>query len=216
MAFLLPVAAAAATASTATAATAATAGAATAGATAAAAATVPAWLTYSSLALTAIGGITSAVGVVGAANAQSNAAKFNAEVAKQNADQALRNKDIAAQAGAARTQEQELKTRAAVGQTKANQAGAGIDVLKGSPLDVRVSEAEIGAMDALNVRSNATKEAYGYEVQSANDVSQAQLDRQEAKADIQAGQYQAAGTLIGTAGSAGSNYASYKKQGAIG
>jgi hypothetical protein len=217
MAFIAPLVASAtaATAATATAAsaTAATTAAVAGSTAAAAAATTPAWLGYASLGLTALGGVTGTLGALQAGQASAASAKYNAAVANVNAEQAKRNSELASQAGMEQAAMQERKTRAEVGAIRANQAAAGIDVNSGSALDVRSSAAELGELDALTVRSNATKEAYGYQTQESSFKSQAGLDTTEASNDLTAGYTNAASTFLGAAGTGASNFAKYQLQG---
>ena len=225
MAFIPPMIAAisatVASATTATAATAATAagastaasaGAGIASAAAGMAAATP-WLGYASLASTAIGGVTSAVGAVKAGSAEASAAKYNSEVAAQNAAQQKTNTEIAGQAGAQQAGMSSMKTRNELGAILTNQAASGLDVNSGSPLDVRSSARELGQLDALTVRSNATRSAYGYQVQSASDTGESQLGKAEASNDLAGGYVNAGGTLLSSAGTAGMNFAKYQLAG---
>lgn len=213
MAFALPalpaIFAAADTAAAATTTTAAVAGT-TAAATAASA---PAWLGYSSLALSALGGAAGAYGQLQSAHAQAAADQYNASVAQINQNQAATNARLAAQAGEEQVAQQQRKTRAEVGQLEANAAASGVDVNKGSALDVRSSAAELGELDALTVRSNAAREAYGYQTQAVSQGNEAQLETFAASNAEQAGGINAAGTLLGSAAGAGNTYLKYLQAG---
>lgn len=221
MAFLLPAAATAASTSAATSAGIAASTAAAIGGgietasipIAATAAATSGWLGAASLGLTALSGGIGAIGAIQQGKAAKSAADYNAAVAQANADQAKSNSQIASEAGMAREGMSEQKTRAAVGQLEANQAASGVDINKGSALDVRSSADELGQLDAITVRGNATKEAYGYQIQSINDKDQAELDRSEGRADESAGYLNAGSTLLGAAGQGFSNYKAYKLQG---
>lgn len=123
---------------------------------------------------------------------------------------------MAGEAGAAQAGISSQKSRAAVGSIIANQAAGGIDVNTGSAKQTQLSERDIGEMDALNIRANATKEAYGYQVQATNFQNEANLEYAEANNAAQAGGWNAAGTLLGAAGSAASNWAKYQISGGFG
>jgi hypothetical protein len=112
-----------------------------------------------------------------AANAQSQIAANNATIAASNAHRA-------SMAGNAQAEQQGLKARYQVGSTKAIQGASGIDVNTGSAAAVRGSEARIGMLDALNIRSKAAQQAYGYQLQGQQDIEQSKLDRAQAKAAI--------------------------------
>lgn len=218
MAFVLPALAAVGSAAAATATTgaAAAAGLETASIPIAGAAAASSWMGYAGLGLSALGGVTGAIGAIQQGQAASEAAKYNASVAASNADMAKRNAQMAGEAGAQQAAMQEQKTRAQVGEIKANQAASGVDVNSGSALDVRSSAAELGELDALTVRTNAAKEAYGYQTQAVSDKAQAGLDRFEAENDETAGELGAASTLLGSAASGASNYYRYKMSGGLG
>lgn len=180
---------------------------------AATAASAPGWLGLAGTASSLLGGVTGAVGAYEQGQAASKAAKFNAQVERANAAISHENANIAGQAGAEQAFQVGLKNRATQGSIKANQAAAGVEVNSGSALDVRSSAAELGQLDALTVRSNAAREAYGYQQQAESHVAQSSLDLFEAKNDQTAGLINAGSTFLGAAGSAASNFAKYQLAG---
>ncbi len=163
--------------------------------------------------LAVAGGVVGAMGAIQSSQAAASAAKYNAAVAEQNAAIQKRNASMAIQAGEQRVAMEGLKTKAKVGGIMATQGAQGVDVMSGSALDVRSSAADLGELDALTVRSNAVKEAYGYEVNAMNDKAQAALDRKQASASLASGWYGAAGSLLGAASSAGSQFAKWQATG---
>jgi len=221
MAFIIPLAISAATAlgSAATAVGTAGAGLASAagsGIAGVAGASAPAWMGYASLGASALGGVTGAVGAYQQGQAEAGAARYNAALAKENAAVAQQNAVIASQSGEQQAAMQEQRTRATVGAIKAGQAASGIDVSTGSAVDVRSSAAELGELDALTVRSNAAREAFGYTQQAAGMKAQSALDEYQAETAATAGEIGAASTLLGGVGSAASKYYAYKLQGGFG
>lgn len=156
-----------------------------------------------------------AYGAVKEGEAAQASANYNAAVQRANAAQAKSNQQLASQAGMAQEGMFQQKTRAETGQTIANQAGSGVDVNSGSATDVQASQAELGQLDAMTIRSNATKEAYGYQVQEVNDKAQANLDVFEGKNAKKASIINAAGTLIGGASDAATSYQKYKMAGSF-
>jgi hypothetical protein len=58
----------------------------------------------------------------------------------------------------------------------------------------------MGEIDALNVRTNAYREAYGYKVQGTNQLASAKLDRMRADAAVKGGYLDAVGTILGGTG----------------
>lgn len=153
-----------------------------------------------------------AVGAISSANAASASANYNAQVAQQNQQIATQNATLAGQAGEAQAAQQGQKTRAEVGAIKAAQAAGNIDVNSGSALDVQSSAASLGELSAITIRSNAAREAYGYETQSTSFENQAQLDAAQSASDTTAGEIGSGSTILGGLGSAGSNYANFLNQ----
>lgn len=61
---------------------------------------------------------------------------------------------------------QRQATRGLIGAQRATLAAQGIDVSTGSALDVQADTAALGELDALTIRNNAAREAFGYRVQA--------------------------------------------------
>lgn len=70
---------------------------------------------------------------------------------------------------------QRQATRGLIGSQRAALAAQGIEVDSGSALDVQADTAAMGELDALTIRNNAAREAYGYKVQALNYRQQGQL-----------------------------------------
>lgn len=160
-------------------------------------------------------GIAIATALVGAAGsiqqgkAANAAAKYNANVAEMNA----RISDNRARDALERGKIEEQAKRREISQFKGRQEAAmaanGVDLSFGSPLDALVDTAMVGEIDALTVRSNANREAYGHKVDAANKTAQANLSKMEGKAAKTGSYWSAAGTLLSGAGDA---WGSYKKK----
>lgn len=150
-----------------------------------------------------------AYGTIESGQAQSASAKYNAQIAQQNQQLAKQSAVMAGQAGEAQAAQQQQKTRAEVGAITTARAASGVDANSGSALDVRSSAAELGELNALTIRENATKEAYGYETQGIGFGNQANLEQSQAANDVTAGEVGGAGTLLGGMGNAGSNYSKF-------
>lgn len=162
-----------------------------------------------------MGVIVQAFGSFMQGDAAAHAANYNAQMAVQNAQQQKENAAIASQAGAQQTGMASLKTRATVGSEIANQAVSGVDTKSGSSVQVQQSSHEIGMLDALQVRSNATKAAFGYEVAGVNDQAQGALDKYEAKNDELGAIVGGATTLIGGAEDATAKYGKFLAAGGM-
>lgn len=142
--------------------------------------------------------------------AEANAANYNATLAGYNAEQARRNAEMESESGSAKAAMQGRETRAQFGSERARAAGGGLDPNSGSAVDVQTSTAELGHLDALTIRTNAAKAAYGYQIQGTNYENEAELDRAQAKQAKTASYIKAAGTLVGGASDAASKYQTYK------
>lgn len=121
-------------------------------------------------------------------------ANYNAQVARNNQTIADQNAAYARQAAAIKEQSARMKYAGLEGSQRAQAASNGFDVNGGSNLDILGSTAALGDLDALTIRANGEREAYGYRTQSSNFAGQAAA-------------YDAAGANAGTAGifSMGSN-----------
>lgn len=108
---------------------------------------------------------------------------------------------------------QERKTRALVGSEETNTAASGLEINSGSAVDVRASSSELGMLDAINIRSQATREAYGYGTQASSFKGQADVSRAEGEAGESAGVINAGSTFLGSSGDAAQRFAQYQLAG---
>lgn len=134
----------------------------------------PATIAMMSMAMTALSTGMSAMGqmnqqaAMGAqANYQSQIARRNAEIMEANAKTADWQKADALKRGQVAENQQRLKTAQQIGTQTAQLAGQGTD-LAGSPLDILGDTAQAGEFDALTIRNNAAREAWGYDVKAWN------------------------------------------------
>lgn len=133
------------------------------------------------------GGIAGAAGSIQQGYASSAAAGYNAKVAEENAQLAKQNAAWTGAEGSQASELQGLRTKANVGAIQTAQAANGVDITSGSAKAVQRSEAQMGALSQANIRSNAARQAYGFETQSAFDMGQASLDKSQARNDVTAG-----------------------------
>lgn len=150
-----------------------------------------------------------AVGAVQQGKAASDAAKYNAKVADMNARISDRRAIDALERGKIEEQSKRREVAQLRGRQEAAMAANGVDLSFGSPLETLVDTAVIGELDALTVRSNASREAYGFKVDAANKVADGNLSRMNAKASRTAGYLSAAGTLLSGGADA---WGSYRKR----
>lgn len=147
---------------------------------------------FASMGFNAIGDVLGGFSEAGQLNAKAQIARNNAIIARQNASQALG-------AGEVRAEGQGLKNRAQLGAIRAGQAASGVDVNTGSAADVQQSAAMLGAHDMMMIRSNAARQAYGYETEALGQEQQAKLYRKGAKIAPWEGGLNAVGSLLGGA-----------------
>lgn len=186
------------------------ASAATVNAAAAVSAALPSFATVASIGSSAI----SALGTIAQSRASAASAGYNAKVAAQNADIAKTNAGFAGGQGERDVGAAGAKTKATIAATLANEAGSGIDVNTGSAVDVRQSEAKLGMLNALDVRSQAAQKAYGFQTESASDIGQSQLLRKQQSSDTTGGYLNAGATVLGGVGKA-AQYTNWLQNGGL-
>lgn len=178
-----------------------------AGATAAAGSSTLATIgTIASVASAGIG----AFGAIRQGQAASEAASYQSTIAANNAKIAQQNASFQGAEGDANAAAKELQTRGKVGAITAAQGANGLDVNSGSAVAVRQSAAELGQLDAMTIRSNAARAAYGYQTSAASDTAQSALDKSTAANSKTAGYISGAGTLLSAGGNAALNYANFQ------
>ncbi len=158
-------------------------------------------------ALAAAGTAASVAGSMQQASAASASAKYQSEVAAGNQATATQNANYAAASGEAQAAIQEQKTRSQVGAIEAAQGSSGVDINSPTATSVRTSQNELGQLDADTIRSNAARQAYGYETQSTNFENQSAADIAQGENAETAGYLNAGTGLLNGAGNASLNYA---------
>jgi hypothetical protein len=113
----------------------------------------------------------------------------------------------------ARGHEAELKsrgsTRLLTGTQRTDLAAQGIDIGSGSAADIVGQDRALGELDALQIRNNARREAWGYNTQAAQYRSQADMARLAGRNTAAAYRNQSVNTLLSGAGDLFSTYQSF-------
>jgi hypothetical protein len=136
----------------------------------------------------------------GQATASSNG--YTAQVQEMNATLSDRRAKDAIERGTIEEQRKRQQVAQIRGQQTAAMAANGVDVSFGSPLDTIVDTAVLGELDALTIRTNASREAYDLKVDGVNKRASASMSR-AAASNAETGSYlSAAGTILGGAGKA--------------
>lgn len=165
---------------------------------------------------TVLGAATSAAGAYSSGQSQGAMYQYQAGIAAMNSQIAKQNADYAIAAGEVSAQESGMKTRAQIGTTIAQQGAGGLAVGSGSNARVVTSERAIGQEDQALIRSNAAKQAYGFEVQAAQDTAQGQLYSAASTNAKTAGDINAVGSFLSGAGSVSSKWLQASQTGALG
>jgi hypothetical protein len=173
----------------------------------------PPVLAGAGIAGSALGAVTGAFGSWFGGQASSNLYQYQAAVAKINQQIAEQNAKYATAAGEVKAQESGMRTRAEIGQTRAVQGASGLDVNRGSAVEVRASEADIGAENTATIRSNAAREAYGYKVQGFQAGAQSTIYGMAAKNATIAGDIGAGSSILGGVASVSDKWLQASKSG---
>lgn len=151
-----------------------------------------------------------AFGAIQQGQAAKNAAEYQAAVDRNNQQVAEWQAKDAVDRGAEAERQHRIKVAGVLGSQKAAMAANGLDLSSGSPLDILGDTAMYGELDALTIRSNAEREAYGYRVRSQDFASSAQLAQMRGSSAATAGMIGAGATLLTGAGQAASTWAKLK------
>jgi len=120
-------------------------------------------------------GAMAAASAAAQARAQQQQAQYQGGIATMNQQIAAQNATYATQAGAIEEATSWTKTNQIEGQSKAAEGAAGVDVNSGSAVRVQSDIAKVGMQDALTIRNNAYRRAYGYQVQGSQFGAQASM-----------------------------------------
>ena len=142
-------------------------------------------LAVGALVLGAAAGVQQAQAQKAAGQAQEAQAKENAKAANVQAQNAV----LTGQIEEDRRRQQ---TRRMLATQRTAMAANNIDMSSGTALEVLGDTAAIGEQDALTIRANAAREAWGYKGDANNSMNQGRMARA-------AGQNQATGTYLTTA-----------------
>lgn len=176
----------------------------------------PVSLTAISLGASALGGVVSAGGAIAGGQSQAAMYQYQAGVAQMNQQIMKQNADWAVASGEVSAQEKGMETRYKIGETIAQQGAGGLAIGSGSQGRVVDSERQLGQYDEALIRSNAARQAYGYEVEAAKFGAESQLDTMAASTSRTSGYLKAFGSLLGTAGSVSSKWLQAGQSGVFG
>ena len=128
-----------------------------------------------------------------ASESQAQITDYNAQVADLQATDAI-------ERGAEAESKFRTQVRGAIGAQRAGIAGGNVSVGFGSAVDVQADAAYLGELDALTIRTNAGREAWGYKVQGEDLRRRAAVQRKEGANYAEAGRQNATASNIAAAG----------------
>lgn len=167
---------------------------------------VPAWMSYASMAISAVSGVMQAVGSMQQGQGQKQQADYQAAIQRNNAVAAGYAADDAIQRGKVAEQQQRLKGRLLLGQMNAALAANGQVVNQDSAGQMVIDQAGANEFEAQQVRNNAEREAYRFRIQQGNFEANANLSQIQGANAYSSGVTSAAGSLLSTAGKVASQW----------
>ncbi len=120
---------------------------------------------------------------------QKKVAENNAQVAEWQARDAL-------ERGEQAETEQRRKTRQLMGNQRSAMATNGFDVNEGVNVDLLGDTQMMGTLDALTIRQNAQREAYGHQANASNLLAQAEMEGYQGKVARQEARINMGTTLL--------------------
>jgi hypothetical protein len=151
-------------------------------------------------------GNTAAAAQEKAGTAAREASESQAELADYNAQVAELQSTDAVDRGADAESRFRTTVRKTIGEQRAGFAGGNIDVSYGSSVDIQADAAFLGEMDALQIRTNAGREAWGFKVQAEDYRKRGEIMRKEGLSAEAAARLNAQGTRESGRAAATANY----------
>lgn len=143
------------------------------------------------------------------AEASNRANEYNAQIQERNAAIAEMQAVSAEERGAEAERLHRERVSGLKGSQRVAAAASGVLVDVGSPLEVLQDTAILGELDALTIRSNAAREAWGFRTQAGGYTAQARLSRAKRRDPGAA----LTTTLLTGASRLGSQYLNYRQAG---
>lgn len=155
-------------------------------------------IAIAAVAATAAAGIAQAGSTIQASKAQQAQANYAAGVAQNNATIAEMQAKDATERGSEAERNERLRTQKLMGDQRAAFAANNVLLDTGTASEFLSDTAALGELDALAVRRNAAREAFGFRAQKTNFLAEAQMNKMRAKQAKKALPLQVAGDLLGS------------------
>lgn len=154
--------------------------------------------TLGSLAVGASGGgsLLSAFGALSSGQSQSSMYAYQSGVSQLKQKIDLQNRDYAYATGETEAQKYGMAARDRLGKIRAGIGASGIDIGSGSKAAVQEGQQTVTAIDNAQIRNNAARRAYGFEVEASSDAASAEMYSRASSDALKAGYLKAAGSLI--------------------
>ena len=110
----------------------------------------------------------SLVGMFMGAYGQQKSAAINRKLTEYNVGVAEFQAEDAVRRGAVASRMRRQQTKQTIGSQRVSLARQGIDINDGSAVDVQENTAYLGELDAMTIKNNAAREAWGFKVDAAN------------------------------------------------
>lgn len=166
-----------------------------------------------SLGATIFGTVFSAVGASQQASAQASQMNYQAAVARNNEIISNRLADDAIKRGQVEEENHRRKVNQIKGDQRVGFAARNIDLGSDTVIETLQDTAMLGELDALTIRNNSEREAYGFRTQGMNYAASATNLNLGASNASSAGRMNAFTTLLSGASTVGKTYAEYDRQG---
>lgn len=140
--------------------------------------------------LSAVGAVVSGVAGFAAASAQAKIAKLNAAISRDNAQRSIQDSQM-------QQEQQDMKTKALIGEQLALQSASGLQLGGRSQILTRKTAAEIGRKDAFNIRYQGEVEKVNYLNQALGQEMSAKMYMMQGAGDL-LGSFLKAGSMIGS------------------
>lgn len=165
-------------------------------------------MSFGGMGMQAFGAGYKAVGAYNQAATQKGVLNYQAQVAQNNATVANMQASQEQLIGQQQEQTQRLQGAQVYGAQRAAMAANGVDLGEGSASNVLTTTDYMNERDALTIRDNAMRRAWGYQVQAQNMDNEASVDRSMGSSINPA--MSAAGSLLTSAGSVYKGYKQYQ------
>jgi hypothetical protein len=155
---------------------------------------------------TIISGVVGAMGAMQQGAAAQASANYQAAVAQQNRMIAEQNAHFEELHGEQQAQTQGLKDKAAMGSIVAGEGASGLDITTGSKKSVIDSTQKLSTFNEALIRNDSARKAYDFRAQAFNYEAQSRLFTFQGENARTASNFQAFGSLLGSAASVGQRW----------